>query len=130
MYKHQISSASFIIALGIILGAFGAHGLKAQFDTQSAEWFHTAWQYHMVQGLGLLAMGLWTKNKAKQGFRWVYRAGVWGLVLFSGSLYSMSIAQAIASAYPHFLVFITPLGGILMVLFWIGLGIKSYQSRY
>lgn len=105
---------SLLAGLGVALGAFGAHGLKSRLSPQRLANFETGVRYQMVHSLGLLATGLaaglWTANA------WVGIAGVLllaGMVLFSGSLYLLSITDR------RWLGAITPLGGLAWIIGWL-----------
>ncbi len=110
-------------ALGVALGAFGAHGLKARVGAEMLAVFETGVRYHLVHALALLAVGLaaerwpgpWT---AASG--WLFVAGV---VVFSGSLYAMTLGGA------RWLGAITPLGGLSFILGWLCLAIAAWRGR-
>lgn len=105
--------------LAIAAGAFGAHGLAGRLGERELEIFETAARYHMYAALllGLLGVGL---PRHKSG--WLLLAGS---LLFSGSLYALSISGV------RVLGAITPLGGALMIgaLFWAGLSGKTAASK-
>ncbi|MEI6714037.1 MAG: DUF423 domain-containing protein [Verrucomicrobiota bacterium] len=101
--------AGCIGALGVILGAFGAHGLK---DTLSVNGTTQTWQtaahYHLIHAVVLLVLA-GTNPFPSKSFHMI----VSGVLLFSGSLYLLAITQV------HWLGAITPLGGICLILGWI-----------
>ncbi len=95
--------------LGVIAGAFGAHGLASQLDARSLQTFETAVRYHLIHGLGLLAVG------ALAGGPLGWAAGALmtaGIVLFSGSLYWLAVGG------PSWLGPVTPLGGLCLIAAW------------
>jgi len=90
---------------GVVLGAFGAHGLKAVLAANgSAAIRQTAVLYHLVHAVA----SLWAAER-KPAVAWIWAAGV---VLFSGSLYLLALTEA------RWLGFLTPLGGILFLVGW------------
>ena len=94
-------------ASAVLLGAFGAHALRAVLDARSFELWHTAVDYHVWHALALvLAVGL---GRGRSG-RLAERAFASGIVLFSGSLYAMALGA------PRWFGAITPLGGIGFVV--------------
>ena len=102
-----------LAALGVIVGAFGAHGLadtlQANGPRAAAAW-DTGAQYHMYAAFGVIACGLAAPRFACKGAviaAWLLTGG---LTLFSGSLYAWSV-----TAYKP-LVFVTPVGGLLLIL--------------
>ena len=99
--------------LAVIFGAFGAHALKARLDESLLKVFQTANEYHFYHALGLILLGIiamnmpanfWLKNSG-----WMMFAGI---ILFSGSLYLLSILNM------RWLGMITPVGGVLFILAW------------
>lgn len=100
------------LMLVVILGAFGAHGLKARVTAEQLAWWHTGVQYHAWHALGLLAIGLLLLAQPAGGARtagWLLQAGI---VIFSGTLYAMTLGG------PRWLGAITPIGGTLMIAGW------------
>jgi len=105
-------AGAVLSGLGVALGAFGAHGLKARVTPDLLVVFETGVRYHMYHALGLLAVG-WamTRNPSTA----VQAAGILfvvGIVLFSGSLYLMTMTGA------RWLGAITPLGGVAFLVGW------------
>ena len=101
-------------ALVVVLGAFGAHVLKARLASDMLAVFHTAVLYHTIHALGLIAIGVVAVWLPGSGYLksagWVMFAGI---VLFSGSLYLLSMIGA------RWLGSITPLGGAAFIFAWI-----------
>ena len=104
-----------IIFLGVALGAFGAHGLEHLLkENERAETWDTAVLYHLFHGIGLLVLGL---------FR-VPPRGVWiwftlGILIFSGSLYALSLTNFTK------LGMITPVGGLAFLGGWLMLFLRA-----
>ncbi|ARC60829.1 hypothetical protein CHCC20441_1393 [Bacillus licheniformis] len=100
--------------LAVALGAFGAHGLEGKIPEKYLQIWQTGVQYHMYHALGLIAVALIASKLA--GAVSVSAAG-WlmfaGIVLFSGSLYVLSLTQI------SVLGAITPLGGVAFIAAWI-----------
>lgn len=100
-------------AIGVGLGAFGAHGLKSRVSPEMLVVFETAVRYHMIHALGLLAIG-WAATRWPGGT--VQAAGIAmlaGIVVFSGSLYVMVLTGA------RWLGAVTPLGGLSFIVAWL-----------
>ncbi len=103
--------SGLIGALGVALGAFGAHGLKAALAAQGmTEVWQTAAQYHLLHSVVLLALGLQNPRWNRTGFLFVS-----GIGLFSGSLYLMALTGT------RWLGMATPFGGSLLILGWLSL---------
>ena len=96
----------WLLAMAIILGAFGAHGLQALVTPERLETWDTAVRYHAWMSLFLIAVA----GTSFQISDWVYRLVVAGLVVFSGSLYLLVLFDI------PILGAITPIGGILMII--------------
>jgi uncharacterized membrane protein YgdD (TMEM256/DUF423 family) len=109
---------SFNAMLAVILGAFGAHGLKARIPSDMLAVYQTAVQYHLYHALGLVIVGILTLQYLPSFW---FKTSGWlmcaGIILFSGSLYILSITQIRRFGA------ITPLGGMAFILAWLCLGI-------
>jgi uncharacterized membrane protein YgdD (TMEM256/DUF423 family) len=112
---------------GVILGALGAHALKAQLAaTGQANAWSTAVLYNLIHAVAILAVALRLGNsEASANSRLLSAAaGCWasGVVMFSGSLYALSLGS------PHWLGPITPLGGVLLLAGWGCVAAASIKS--
>ena len=100
-------------ALVVVLGAFGAHGLKARLPGDMMAVYQTAVFYHAIHALGLISIGVVAGWLPHSGYLksagWTMFAGI---VLFCGSLYLVSAAGA------GWLAPITPIGGAAFILAW------------
>lgn len=105
--RRLIAAGAVLLALGIALGAFAAHGLKARLDPAALDWWRTAVDYQMWNALGLVALGA-----AAIPARFPGPLIGAGTLIFSGSLYLMAIGG------PRWLGAVTPLGGTLMIAGW------------
>ena len=108
--------------LGVALGAFGAHALKARLDAELLVAFETGVRYQMYHALALLAVG-WAHT------RWpgaVLTTGGWlfvvGTALFSGSLYALSLTGV------RWLGAITPIGGLAFLAGWLCLAWAAWKG--
>ena len=116
----MLGSANAMLA--VIFGAFGAHALKNRLDENLLKVFHTGVEYHFYHALGLILIGILSlqipaTNLIKSS-GWMMFAGI---ILFSGSLYLLSILNL------RWLGMITPLGGLLFILSWLCLFIAVYK---
>ncbi len=101
-------------ALGVALGAFGAHALRARLAPEQLASWNTAVQYHLIHAGVLLALALWAQVSARSvGLP----AGLFsaGIVLFSGSIYLLVLTGA------RWLGPVTPLGGLCLIAGWLSL---------
>lgn len=112
-----IALGAILAALGVVLGAFGAHALKDKFASPHyvAIW-ETAVQYQMYHALGILALGI-LSNDAFLGssslLSWAGYLMFTGIVFFSGSLYVLAVTGV------KKLGAITPIGGMLFIVAWV-----------
>jgi uncharacterized membrane protein YgdD (TMEM256/DUF423 family) len=109
--------------LGVALGAFGAHVLKARIDAGLLANFETGVRYHLVHALALLAVA-WAAARwpASALPAWAGWAFVVGTLLFSGSLYAMALTGA------RWLGAVTPLGGVAFVAGWAFLLLVAWRG--
>jgi uncharacterized membrane protein YgdD (TMEM256/DUF423 family) len=102
--------------LGVVLGAFGAHGLKERVSPAMLEVWKTGVLYHLVHAVALLALALGAQRLARP--RAVATLWTAGVVIFSGSLYALALSGV------GTLGAITPLGGLLFIAGWVTLAIN------
>jgi uncharacterized membrane protein YgdD (TMEM256/DUF423 family) len=101
-------------ALVVMLGAFGAHGLKARLTAEMLAVYQTAVHYHLFHALGLLAVGLVASQIADSVWlKWSGWLMLAGIILFSGSLYVLSVSGM------RWLGMVTPFGGVAFIAAWI-----------
>ena len=112
--------AAALLCIGVGLGAFGAHALKASLSTEALQVYQTAVLYHLIHGLGLLGVGLLSLLKPNEP---LLRAAGWslalGILFFSGSLYGLSITGV------KKLGMITPFGGLAFLIGWLCLALAA-----
>ena len=111
MNKNHIIISAIMGALGVALGAFGAHGLKQILTPQLLETYKTGILYHLIHSVVLLAITLNTKYNLAIPFYFLF---AW-IILFSFSLYIYTISGITAFAM------ITPIGGVSLILGWISI---------
>lgn len=111
------------LALAVILGAFGAHGLKTKVTTEQLAWWHTGVDYHFYHALGLLVIGALMAAQPQlalpKGSAWALQIGI---VIFSGSLYAMTLGA------PRWFGAITPIGGTAFIIGWLWLAYAAWQK--
>ena len=118
-----LSLAGVLAALAVLLGAFGAHGLKAKLTPEMMAVYQTAVQYHMWHALGLAMVGLASLHWPNVGLlRWSGWLMVLGIVLFSGSLYALALTQI------KILGAITPFGGLAFIAAWSTFAIAMWKA--
>lgn len=109
----------------VILGAFGAHLLKVHLSLDALQSFEVGVRYQFFHGLALLFLSTLTHSFVKRTVLFF----VVGTLLFSGSIYGLSISSnASIALLPKFLGPVTPIGGLLLILGWINLLIGYLRS--
>jgi uncharacterized membrane protein YgdD (TMEM256/DUF423 family) len=119
---RTIAVAALLIAVGIGIGALGAHALRDVLTERELQSLHTAVYYQVFNGLGLLVLGGWIRA-GRADLAWPVRFLASGVVLFSGSIYMM-----LAGA-PRLFGIITPVGGVLLISAWLMLAWIFFRGR-
>ena len=109
--------------LAVVAGAFGAHGLEGRVDARSLDIFNTAAHYHLVHALATVVAVLIAQSAAPARTNMAAILFTAGVVLFSGSLYFLVLAQSTA------LVLATPLGGLCFLAGWAALAWAALKQR-
>ena len=112
-------TAAVLAAITIVIGAFGAHGLKQLVTAENLATFETGVRYQMYHALALLFVGI-APILSIPTKKWVFRFFCFGILLFSGSIYLLALKAQIPFSV-SFLGPITPIGGFLFVLGWVRL---------
>lgn len=121
--RATFAMAAILGAAAVAAGAFGAHALQTRLSPQMLEIWSTASRYHMWHALALLGLAgaepLWHGRAA------MLACGCWvaGVVLFSGSLYLLSLGGA------RGLAAVTPLGGASLIAGWIALAVAALRMH-
>ncbi|MDM1763174.1 DUF423 domain-containing protein [Acinetobacter sichuanensis] len=108
-----IAISALNLAFAVILGAFGAHGLKKIASPEQLTWWQTATDYFFYHALGLLALGILSKVIPQLPIKTSFLLLQVGILFFCGSLYIMALGL------PRGLGAITPIGGALMIAGWL-----------
>ena len=111
--RKTLAIAGALIALATVLGAFGAHALKAHLSQDKLLVYETAVRYHFIHALGLLAIGVLLRSLDGELLRWSAMLVLLGIILFSGSLYWLTFGA------PRVVGVVTPIGGLALIAGWI-----------
>jgi len=127
MDKKILSTAAILGAIAIILGAFGAHALKKVLTTEELATFETGVKYQMYHALFLLLVGIsgLITEKAKKA---IYYFVLFGVLLFSGSIYLLA-TDSLNDFNFKIIGFVTPIGGLLLIMAWIWLFIDILKKK-
>ncbi len=129
MHKPFIITAALLGALAVILGAFGAHGLKQILPQEYISTFETGVRYHFYHVFALLATGILPERFQS---KWMNTAGysfITGIILFSGSLYLLTALKATNTVGLSGIGIITPFGGMFFIVGWISIAMAVFSNK-
>ena len=122
MVAGWFATGAALCALGVLFGAFGAHGLRDRLTADMLVVYETGVRYHLTHALGLLAVA-WATSRWPNV--WTGSAGwlfVAGIAIFSGSLYLLAVTGV------RWLGAITPIGGLCLIAGWVVLAIGALRA--
>ena len=123
MQKTFLKLGALLGALSVILGAFGAHALKAIISEKSLATFETGVRYQFYHVIALLITGILYKEFTNNFLLWAGRLFFLGVLLFSGSLYFLTFIEIGELNSLKWIGAITPIGGVCFIFGWIFLTI-------
>ena len=123
MQRWALLVAAVAGFLAVALGAFAAHGLRNVLSAEYLTVFQTGVHYQMVHALALLAVGMLLQKSPARSLRIAAWGFTLGIVLFSGSLYALTLSGV------RSLGMITPLGGVAFLVGWAALAWFAWRSR-
>ncbi len=122
MVAGWFAAGAVLTGLGVVFGAFGAHGLRERMTADLLAVYETGVQYHLIHGLALLAVA-WAASRWPNA--WIGAAG-WlfaaGIVVFSGSLYILAISGV------RWWGAVTPIGGVCFLAGWAALAVGALRA--
>lgn len=122
---NWVATGALLMAAAVILGAFGAHGLRDKLDAYSMSVYEKAVFYHFIHALGILIVALLTRARAigpagEGRVAWLLLVGI---AIFSGSLYALAISGM------RTLGAITPIGGLAFITGWLVLVYEALRKH-
>lgn len=128
MNRRIILTASFFGALAVILGAFGAHGLKNILSADQLAIWTKGVEYQFYHTFALLFLSTFARFRNKL-VDFAYYCFTIGILFFSGSLYLLATREVLQLSWVNIVGPITPLGGLLLVTGWIFLFFAALKNR-
>ncbi len=126
MNKFFIQSGAILGALGVLVGAFGAHALKPALEAAGrSDTFGTAVKYQFYHALALVLVGILTQNAtpaATKLYGWAGYAFLLGTIIFSGALYTICFTGIKAFGA------VAPIGGVALIVGWVLLFWANFKS--
>jgi uncharacterized membrane protein YgdD (TMEM256/DUF423 family) len=127
MNRQITITAAVFGMLGVISGAFAAHGLKGLLTAPQLEVWHTAVQYQFYHVFALLFLAI-LSNLNSRLVNVTYYLFTFGIVFFSGSLYLLACRDLLGWGWISVMGPITPLGGLLFIAGWVTLGLAAIRK--
>ncbi|MEB0079261.1 DUF423 domain-containing protein [Pseudomonas sp. CCI3.2] len=121
MFRGFLMLAAFFGFTGVALGAFAAHGLKNRLSAEYLAVFHTGVLYQLIHTLALLAVAVIAIQIPGRLVTWAGISFAIGILLFSGSLYALTLTGVSQ------LGIITPFGGLAFLIGWALLGLTAWR---
>jgi uncharacterized membrane protein YgdD (TMEM256/DUF423 family) len=118
-----LTLAGGLLALGVLLDAYGTHALQGELPPDRMSFYTTAVRYQFIHALGLLGIGLAARAIDSALLRWAAAIVLAGIVLFCASLYAMSFAA------PRALGAATATGGSALILGWAMFAFAAWRNR-
>lgn len=118
-FRFPLLAGALLAAIGVALGAFGAHALRGALDATALGWWQTGVQYQMWHALGLIGIGA----ARVPGNRLPAALLTMGTFIFCATLYLMALGA------PRWLGAVTPFGGSLMIAGWLVLAWRVASRR-
>jgi len=122
MVAGWFATGAVLCGLGVVIGAFGAHGLRDRLSADMLAIFETGVRYHLIHALALLAVA-WAASRWPGPYivaaGWLFTVGI---MIFSGSLYILAISGF------RWLGAITPIGGLCLIVGWGFLALGALRA--
>ena len=128
MNRRIILTASFFGAVAVILGAFGAHGLKNLIPADAFTIWAKGVEYQFYHTFALLFLSTFARFRTKL-VDIAYYCFTIGIILFSGSLYLLATREILHLNFVDFIGPVTPVGGLLLVAGWAFLFFAALKNR-
>lgn len=119
MHKLFLSTGALLGGIAVAFGAFGAHGLKKIVPPETVNTFQTGVQYQMYHALALITVAIIFEKFPNKLMSWAGICFCLGILLFSGSLYLLTILKATGKVGLEGVGIITPFGGLFFIAGWL-----------
>ena len=126
MNKKILITASLFGAVAVVLGAFGAHGLKNLISADALTIWAKGVEYQFYHTFALLFL---SQLKESKWTNMAYRFFSFGILFFSGSLYLLATRAVTEISFVNFIGPITPIGGLLFIIGWIMLLLSALKTK-
>lgn len=129
MDKSTLIKGAILGCLAVILGALGAHALKDLLTIDQLSSFETGVKYQMYHAILLVAIAFIGNKFSSKYISTALNLMFVGVILFSGSIYILTIKNILGLNYLKFAGPITPIGGVLLVIGWLLLIVEGLKKN-
>ncbi len=126
MNKKLLVTGSIFGLMGVLIGAFGAHGLKESINTEALVTFETGVKYQMYHAFLLMLISVFALSEKIK--RTLLILIITGTLFFSGSIYGLATNALTGFDFTK-IALLTPLGGTLLIIAWGVLVVKFFQLK-
>ena len=126
MNKRLLLAGAIFGCSGVLIGAFGAHGLEKLIDIDAQATFETGVRYQMYHALLLLLVSTFALSEKTK--KTIFILGVSGVILFSGSIYGLATNELTGFDFKK-IAMLTPLGGTLLIAAWAVLVVQFFKMK-
>ncbi len=127
MNKKLLIAGAVLGILGVVLGAFAAHGLEKLVDADAIKTFETGVRYQMYHAFLLLILGS-TSFVSLKSKKIIFYLVLFGLIFFSGSIYGLATNGLLNFDFKT-IAWVTPIGGLLLIVAWTVMLIGIIRSQ-
>lgn len=129
MNRSILIKGASLGCVAVILGALGAHALKNMLTPDQLASFETGVKYQMYHAILLVALAFYIKKEPSKYISNAINLMFFGVILFSGSIYLLTLKNILAIEFLKFAGPITPIGGILLVIGWFLLILEGFKKN-
>ena len=127
-FQLCLLTGSFFGATAVCLGALGAHALQERISDTALAAFKTGVLYQMFHALALILLAALLAGKDSMSVKPTAVLWIFGVFLFSGSIYLLSLRPLLGIEHWQWLGPVTPLGGLLLIAGWIMLFLQAFRA--
>ena len=125
----MIQVGAFLAGIAVTLGAMGSHLLSKSLTEIDLDVYEIAVRYQFYHAIAILVTAAIYAQHDRKGLKWTYRFFLAGILIFCGSLYSLSLSEFLVGNRMTWLGAVTPVGGIFFIIGWISFFLSFYRKQ-